>query len=86
MKSWYSSDITHARIEGLIKRSLLRGRTDAMEWLVLGHKEVPMSPDGYIVSFAPFHEHGFAIPPHPFFYGLLHHYQIELQHLNPNGI
>jgi hypothetical protein len=26
------------------------------------------------------------MPPHPFFWGLLHHYQIELQHLNPNGI
>ena len=26
------------------------------------------------------------IPPHPFLRGLLHHYQIELQHLNPNGI
>ena len=26
------------------------------------------------------------IPPHQFLQGLLHHYQIELQHLNPNGI
>jgi hypothetical protein len=26
------------------------------------------------------------MPPHPFFRGLLHHYQIELQHLNSNGI
>jgi hypothetical protein len=41
---------------------------------------------GYIVSFAPFHERGFATPPHPFLRGLLHHYRIELQHLNPNGI
>ena len=36
--------------------------------------------------FAPFHEHGLTIPPHPFFRGLLHHYQVELQHLNPNKI
>ena len=57
-----------------------------MEWLVPGGEDVPMPPDGYIVSFAPFHEHGFAIPPYLFFQGLLHHYQIELQHLNPNGI
>jgi hypothetical protein len=27
--------------------------------------------------------HGF---PHRFLRGLLHHYKIELQHLNPNGI
>jgi hypothetical protein len=29
---------------------------------------------------------GLGCPPHPFFQGLLHHYQTELQHLNPNGI
>ena len=56
------------------------------EWLVPGRKEAPASPDGYVVSFTLFHEHGLAVPPHPFFQGLLHHYQIELQHLNPNGI
>ena len=44
-----------------------------MEWLVPGH-EVPTPPDSYIISFAPFHEPGLAIPPHPFFRGLLHHY------------
>ena len=86
METWYRSDVTHARMEGLVKRGLLRGRTNMMEWLVPGHEEVPMPPDGYIVSFAPFHERGLAIPPHPFFQGLLHHYQVELQHLNPNGI
>ena len=57
-----------------------------MEWLVPSHDEVSMSSNGYIVSFAPFHERGLTIPPHPFFRGLLHHYRIELQHLNPNGI
>ena len=57
-----------------------------MEWLVPGHEEVPMPPDGYIVFFMPFHKHGLTIVPHLFFWGLLHHYQVELQHLNPNGI
>ena len=86
MESWYRSDVTYACMEGLIKRGLLRGRIDTMEWLVLSHKEVPMPPNGYIVSFMPFHERGLMIPPHLFFWGLLHHYQIELRHLNPNGI
>jgi hypothetical protein len=27
-----------------------------------------------------------GISPHKFLHGLLHHYGIELQHLNPNGI
>ena len=56
------------------------------EWLVPSREDAPASPDGYIVSFAPFHEHEIMVPPHLFLQGLLHHYKIELQHLNPNGI
>jgi len=73
-------------MEGLVKHGLLHGRTDAAEWLVLGREDAPAPPDGYVVSFTPFHERRLVVPPHPFFHGLLHHYQIELQHLNPNGI
>ena len=83
MDSWHHFDVTYARMEGLIKHGLLHGRTDTAEWLVPSHEEAPTSPDGYVVSFMLFHEHG---SPHLFFQGLLHHYQIELQHLNPNGI
>jgi len=72
-------------MEGLVKR-ILRGRTNAAEWLVPGHEEVLAPLDGYVISFTPFHEHGLMIPPHPFLRGLLHYYQIKLQHLNPNGI
>ena len=86
MESWYCYDVTHTCMEGLIKCGLLCGRTNAMEWLVLSHKRVSMLPDGYIISFTLFHKHRLAIPPHLFFQGLLHHYRIELQHLNPNGI
>jgi len=86
MDSWYRFDVTHACMKGLIKHGLLRGRTDTVEWLVPGHEDAPALPDGYVVSFVLFHEHGLAVPLHPFFRGLLHHYQIELQHLNPNGI
>ena len=86
MDSWYRSNITHAWMEGLVKRGLLCGRTDAAELLVLGHEDASVPLDGYVVSFTLLHERGLVVPPHPFFQGLLHHYQIELQHLNPNGI
>jgi len=86
MESWYRSDITHVCVEGLVKHGLLCGRTEAVEWLVLNHEEVSAPPDSYVVSFTPFHELGLMIPLHPFLQGLLHYYQIELQHLNPNGI
>ena len=86
MDSWYHFDVTHARMEGLVKHGLLHGRTDVVEWLVPGHEGVSAPPSGYIISFMPFHNSGLGVPPHPFFWGLLHHYQIELQHLNPNGM
>ena len=56
-----------------------------MEGLIK-REDAPAPPDGYVISFVLFHEHGLTVPPHPFFRGLLHYYQINLQHLNPNGI
>ena len=49
-------------------------------------EDLPSSPNGYVVSFAHFHERGLMTLAHKFLWGLLHHYKIELQHLNPNGI
>ena len=38
------------------------------------------------MSFTHFHERGFTIPAHKFLWGLLDYYQVELQHLTPNGV
>ena len=57
-----------------------------MEWIIPGGEDALSPPDGYIISFVPFHERGFVTPPHRFLRGLLHYYGLELQHLNPNGI
>ena len=38
------------------------------------------------MSFAIFHERGFAVPAHRFLRGLLDYYEVELQHLTPNGV
>ena len=51
-----------------------------------GEEDLPSPPDGYIVLFTHFNEHGLATPTHRFLQGLLHYYKIELQHLNPNRI
>jgi hypothetical protein len=61
-------------MEGLIKRGLLRVRTEVVELLMRSCEEASGPPDGYVVSFVPFHECGLTIPPHPFLQGLLHHY------------
>ena len=67
MDLWYRSDVNHTRMEGLVKRDILHGRTDAEEWLVPSHEDAPAPPDDYIVSFVPFHMRGLAVPPHLFF-------------------
>ena len=85
MDQWCCSDITFQRMEGLIHCSLLRMRTSTEKWL-LPDEDLPSSPDGYVVSFAHFHERGLTTPAHKFLWGLLHFYKIELRHLNPNGI
>jgi len=73
-------------MEGLARRGLLCAWTTAEEWRLPSEEDVLSLPDGYIISFMCFHEHGFATPTHRFLRGLLHYYKIELQHLNPNRI
>ena len=86
MDPWCRSDITFQHMEGLVRHGLLHAQTSAEEWLLPGNEDSPSPPDGYVVSFAHFHEHGLTTPTHKFLRGLLHIYKIELQHLNPNGI
>ena len=86
MDPWCRSDINFPRMEGLVHRGLLRARTSTEEWLLPSNEDSASPPDGYVVSFAHFHERGLVTPPHKFLRGLLHFYKIELQHLNPNGI
>ena len=78
MDPWCHSDITFQRMEGLVRHGLLRTRTLAEEWLLLGDEGSPSPLDGYVVSFAHFHERGLATPAPKFLRGLLHFYKIEL--------
>jgi hypothetical protein len=34
-----------------------------LEWVVPSDKEVPALPNGYVISFTPFHERGLVAPP-----------------------
>jgi hypothetical protein len=62
MELWGRSDILHAHMESLVKHGLL-ARTEALEWVVFGDEEVPMLPDGYVVSFIPFYERRLMASP-----------------------
>ena len=86
MEPWCRSSISPQRLEGLVHRGLLRPLTAAEEWRLPGDEDEPLPPEGYVVSFTHFHERGFSIPAHKFLRGLLDYYQVELQHLTPNGI
>ena len=86
MELWGRSGITSRHLEGLVRCGLLHPLSTVQEWLLPGDEDEPASPEGYVVSFAIFHERGFAIPAHRFLRGLLEYYQVELQHLTPNGV
>ena len=86
MEPWCRSDVTLQRLEGLVRRGLLCAQTTDEEWRLPSNEDVPSPLEGYVVSFAHFHERGFATLAHKFLRGLLHYYKVELQHLNPNGV
>ena len=78
MELWGRSGITSRRLEGLVHRGLLCSLFAVGEWLLPGDESEPVPPEGYVVSFAIFHERGFAVPAHTFLRGLLGYYQVEL--------
>ena len=86
MEPWCRSNISPQLLEGLVRRGLLRPLTAAEEWWLPDDEDEPLPPEGYVMSFAHFHEWGFTIPTHKFLRGLLDYYQVELQHHTPNGV
>jgi hypothetical protein len=88
MDPWGRSSFSDKIASWLVKDGLLRPVMNVAqpEWIVPGNEDEPNPPTGYIVSFAHFHEQGFGTHMSDFFHGLLHHYGIEMQNLNPNLI
>ena len=86
MGPWCRSNTTPQRLEGLIHHGLLCPLTAVEEWRLPGDEDESSPPEGYVMSFALFHERGFAVPTHKFLWGLLDYYQVELQHHTPNGV
>ena len=78
MEPWCRSDVTLQRLESLVRRGLLCVWTTAEEWWLPSNEDASSPPDGYVVSFAHFHERGFATPTHKFLRGLLDYYKVEL--------
>jgi hypothetical protein len=49
-------------------------------------EDIPTPNTNKIVVLSSFFQHGFGLPTCEFLHDLLHHYEIELVHLNPNSI
>ena len=69
MEPWCRSDVTPQRLEGLIHRGHLCPLTATEEWRLPGDEDAMSPLDGYVVSFAHFHERGFATLAHKFLQG-----------------
>ena len=78
MELWGRSSITSRRLEGLVRHGLLRPLSAIQEWLLPSDEGELAPPEGYVVSFAFFHERGFVVPAHRFLRGLLDYYEVEL--------
>ena len=74
MELWGRSSITPQHLEGLVRRGLLRPPTTTEEWRLPGDEDESSPPEGYVMSFALFHERGFIVPAHKFLRGLLDYY------------
>ena len=74
MELWCRSNITPQRLEGLVHRGLLRPLSTIEEWRLPSDEDEPSPLEGYVVSFALFHELGFTVPAHKFLRGLLDYY------------
>ena len=78
MELWCRSSITPQRLEGLVRRGLLHPLSAVEEWRLPGDEDETSPPEGYVMSFALFHERGFAVPTYNFLQGLLDYYQVAL--------
>ena len=56
MSFWQCSDVTAARLNGLVAKGLLCPLTAAQEWIVPSGESEPQPPPGYVVLFVHFHE------------------------------
>jgi hypothetical protein len=59
---------------------------EVLLWRTTKADDIPTPNTNKIVVLSSFFQHGFGLPTCEFLHNLLHHYQTELVHLNPNSI
>jgi hypothetical protein len=83
---WRPSAVEEMQLEVFAVNGLLSPKVVA-HWRAppVEHEE-PQPEAGKIVSFLAFHERDLRYSAHPFLLGLLNEWELELQHLNSNGV
>jgi hypothetical protein len=87
--AWELSSVTRLALGDLVSAGQLAANEEGRpaEWIVPPAEDrAPNPPDGYVVSFIRFHEHGFAAPASHFMRALCHRYGVELHNFAPNAI
>jgi hypothetical protein len=82
----FQSSVTgESEIRTLVVNHFLQDHV-VLQWRPAASKDLPTPNTNKIVVFSSFFQRGFGLLACDFFRGVLHHYQIELVHLNPNSI
>jgi hypothetical protein len=87
--AWERSTATTLSLGLLVAGGQLAANVEGqpVDWIVPSERDrVPNPPFGYVVSFARFHERGFAAPASRFMRCLCYHYGVELHNFTPNAI
>jgi hypothetical protein len=74
-----------SEIQNLVRNHFLPDR-EVVQWQPTNGEDIPTPNTIEIVVLSSFFRCGFSLPTCEFLHGLLHHYKIELVHLNPNSI
>jgi hypothetical protein len=85
LEMFQKSTTYESEIWKLVRNHFLPDR-EVLRWRLANEEDIPTPNTNEIVVLSSFFQHGFGIPTCEFLYGLLHHYEIELVHLNPNPI
>jgi len=86
MALWRASILLEDWLEDVAAKGVIPPNEVAGWRAPLAENELPVLEVEEIASLVAFHERGLGYPAHDFLRGLLHHWEIKLQHLNPNRI
>ena len=82
---WKKCTASEEEIQSLVRQGLLLDKT-ILQWKSCSGELFPTENNQEIPLFLSFCERGFGMPASPFFKEFLSFYNLQVHHLNPNGI